>query len=448
MRFSAFFLLAIFALSIRAEGDLFENHSFEEALKQAQSENKLVFVDFYTTWCGPCKMLDKTTWKDDGVKAWLKKHTIPLKINAEVKTKLASKYRIQAYPTLLFVKADGTVASRITGYRKAEQFLKEAKEAISDKDLLAEVEKKYKLDLSADRVDAKTFIKYTDLLTEKGRNEDALKEYIRIMDGAHQDPAKAAISFLAIKKATRLGKVYEPAILEVNKRQAALLDLVETGEISQAQLKLLYSFNLSLKQQDKNLVIYDKMKAHNTDGPLMDYLFNMTYNQLLEGHRFDEILARVSVEDKISEAFTSHERMISLSKDGKEIADRLLVSNLSKSYQLLMGIKKVEEAAQLEEKILKLDQTADTYNSLAWAGYLSGSATDHTLNQAQKAYDLSDGKNAGIIDTYARVLNALGKQKQAIETLESATGFVGRDAKVLKECLEEIKGENNGKTNI
>jgi len=60
-----------------------------------------VLVDFYTVWCGPCKKLDQTTWKDQQVRDWLSSEAVCLKVDAEKDVPLAEKYRINVYPTVV-----------------------------------------------------------------------------------------------------------------------------------------------------------------------------------------------------------------------------------------------------------------------------------------------------------------------------------------------------------
>ncbi|MHC4796460.1 MAG: thioredoxin family protein, partial [Planctomycetota bacterium] len=66
-------------VTLPAEDQPFVSLTFKQARAKAKKENKAVFIDFYTTWCGPCKMLDDSTLKDKKVIALLKNKTIPLK---------------------------------------------------------------------------------------------------------------------------------------------------------------------------------------------------------------------------------------------------------------------------------------------------------------------------------------------------------------------------------
>ena len=79
--------LCLAALNMFAEP--FSDLSFEAASKEAGQMGKIVLVDFYTTWCGPCKMLDKTTWTDAEVIKLLKQKTVALRLDAEKETNLS-----------------------------------------------------------------------------------------------------------------------------------------------------------------------------------------------------------------------------------------------------------------------------------------------------------------------------------------------------------------------
>lgn len=100
--------------------------SFEAALAQAKAENKLIFIDFWTDWCGWCKRLDKDTFSNDSVVTEMK-DILCLSIDAESKTgkPIAKRFAVGSYPTLILLGSDGRVDDKIGGYLKPDQFKRE-----------------------------------------------------------------------------------------------------------------------------------------------------------------------------------------------------------------------------------------------------------------------------------------------------------------------------------
>jgi thiol-disulfide isomerase/thioredoxin len=91
---------------------------YKKALKIANKSDKLIFVDFYTTWCAPCKQLDKLVFKNDSIQQILKKDFILLKYDAENDTifHLSKKHHISSYPTGLILNKNGFVLNRKYGF--------------------------------------------------------------------------------------------------------------------------------------------------------------------------------------------------------------------------------------------------------------------------------------------------------------------------------------------
>lgn len=114
----------LFATSSRAEG-LFIEGDLSEAKQLAKASGKLVMVDFKAEWCGPCKMLDRTTWSDGKVIESLKEKAVAVKIDVDEHGDLASKYRIRSLPTIMFLDEEGNEVYRFIGYRDARGFLNE-----------------------------------------------------------------------------------------------------------------------------------------------------------------------------------------------------------------------------------------------------------------------------------------------------------------------------------
>jgi thiol:disulfide interchange protein len=117
------------------QGISFYEGSLQAAFEKAKSENKLVFVDCYTTWCGPCKMLKQYTFKDVNLGDYMKENYISLAIDMETTEgeAIAKKYGIEAYPTLLFLDKYGRVVNHQVGGIGAEALLAKAEQTVRKK---------------------------------------------------------------------------------------------------------------------------------------------------------------------------------------------------------------------------------------------------------------------------------------------------------------------------
>lgn len=144
------FLLTISALLFSQESIDFHNLSFKEILAKAKSEKKLVFIDAYAVWCGPCKMMEKNIFPLPAVKDYYNANFINARFDMEKGEgrDLAVKYGIRSYPSFLFLNGDGEVVMKNLGYMGENDFLTIAKEAnnpkfrtASNKDLFDKGEK-------------------------------------------------------------------------------------------------------------------------------------------------------------------------------------------------------------------------------------------------------------------------------------------------------------------
>lgn len=122
------------SLDNKEVGIHFEDISFEEALKKAKATNKLIFLDAYAVWCGPCKWMDAQTFRDKEVGEFFNANFINLKKDMEKGEGpvLARRFKVTAYPTMFFIDGDGTVKHKILGAKPAKEFLKEAEKVTSN----------------------------------------------------------------------------------------------------------------------------------------------------------------------------------------------------------------------------------------------------------------------------------------------------------------------------
>ncbi|MBP1167916.1 thioredoxin-related protein [Chryseobacterium sp. PvR013] len=114
-----------------AQGIKFEDSNFASILAKAKKENKLVFIDAYASWCGPCKLMVKNIFPLQSVGDYYNSHFINAKIDMEKGEgiELAKKYNVKAFPTYLFIDGNGEAVHRTLGYVEEKDFIQFAKDA-------------------------------------------------------------------------------------------------------------------------------------------------------------------------------------------------------------------------------------------------------------------------------------------------------------------------------
>lgn len=125
-----FTLLMGWSVSASSQGINFFKGTFDEALAKAKQANKLVFVDFYATWCGPCKQMVEKVFTDEEVGKYMNEKFVCMQIDVEKEgwqKETAGNFNVTVLPTLIFFKADASVVSRLAGAREKADFLNAAK---------------------------------------------------------------------------------------------------------------------------------------------------------------------------------------------------------------------------------------------------------------------------------------------------------------------------------
>ncbi|GAB4034187.1 thioredoxin family protein [Spirosoma gilvum] len=108
-----------------AEGIQFTETSWREVLKKAKAEKKVIFLDAYASWCGPCKMLQKNVFTKKAVGDFYNSKFINVKMDMEKGEgpALSQVYPLEAYPTLLFIDGNGKVLKKVLGYQSPEDLI-------------------------------------------------------------------------------------------------------------------------------------------------------------------------------------------------------------------------------------------------------------------------------------------------------------------------------------
>lgn len=209
------------------QGIKFENDSFKNLLDRAKKENKLIFMDAYASWCGPCKKMDNMVFTQAEVGEVYNSTFINTKFDMEKGegVGIAKKYGVSAYPTYLFIDGNGEVVYRSTGYFEVPEFLKIAKDAVDPSKKLSYLKEKF----------------------NAGTNDPVvLKSIINAFAFSDKDlAAKAAEKYFATKKGKDLEKedfqmlfgfvknTQSPLYKEVVARKAELLKVMPEAQYSQ-----------------------------------------------------------------------------------------------------------------------------------------------------------------------------------------------------------------------
>ena len=122
------------AVSSKAEvGIQFVEADWAKAVAEAKKQKKMIFIDAYTSWCGPCRMLKQNTFTDKAAGDYFNKHFINIALDMEKGDGIAfaQKYQIAAYPTLLIMDADQKSVSTSEGYINPAQLIEFGKYVIN-----------------------------------------------------------------------------------------------------------------------------------------------------------------------------------------------------------------------------------------------------------------------------------------------------------------------------
>lgn len=168
----------LLTLSISAQGIEFFKGSWQEALTLAAKEERLIFVDAYAEWCGPCKRMSATVFPDERAGAFYNRNFINLKIDMEKpeNKEFASKYPVGAYPTLFFINAEGKVVQQVKGAQQVEQLIKLGQDALAKAEPTEEYAQAYE---GGDRSPEMVY-KYVRALIRNGENHlKVANDYLR-----------------------------------------------------------------------------------------------------------------------------------------------------------------------------------------------------------------------------------------------------------------------------
>ncbi len=139
------FILVFTFATFSQSGIEFSSEPWKELLEKAEKQNKLIFLDAYTVWCGPCRMMSRDVFPLEEVGRFYNSSFVNAKIDMEKGEgiELAKKYNIYAYPSLLFFDGKGEVVHRAVGYHAADMLIQLGEVALDGEKNILGLRKRY-----------------------------------------------------------------------------------------------------------------------------------------------------------------------------------------------------------------------------------------------------------------------------------------------------------------
>lgn len=349
--------------------------SFEAASELAAKEQKLVFVDFYTTWCEPCKRLDAQTFSNPEVAALIGANAVAIKLDAEKDGKAAAqRFKVSAYPTLLVAKADGMEVDRIVGFLEPAAFAREFKSVVA----MAGAGKTG-LDAARERVgqhaavsavtgivgarvvgedeEAQPHFDLAKKLIVAGKHAEALGELLWCWDEGKKDPDFARLrSTNVARELGRLAREYPPAREAMIARRDEARERALANKGGTAVVQDLIQLNRELKMDEDTIAVFDEMpEGDRRKVSISIYLFDV----FLEKQRYkDAVLFNMP-----ETTFMTIERAKAQAKAGDERGASLVrftIVSTAKRVEALAGAGLDQQARELGARLLTLDSSEET----------------------------------------------------------------------------------------
>jgi thiol-disulfide isomerase/thioredoxin len=346
---------------------VFSDQAFSSALDISRSSSRLLIVDATAEWCGPCKQMDRTTWRDPGVVAWFEANALALQIDVDRDQDWAKAYQVRAMPTLIAFQS-GAEIDRIVGLKKPRELLDWLKGLQEGKTSIEQLKRKVEEDPTGDegRFDL------ARALVAASRLDEATEEYAWLWEnlgGANTQLAGLRLSLIAYEIGELVGKS-DPARARfhaIRERAAA-----NAGTADLARLDWIV-LNETLAEPEATVSWFDKV-ARQKSGPLdMPELAHRLVPLLLTRGRWADAsrLINNAIEEleRLHTHFTEGQLSPDMDEEFKEyVAQMALESfrrNAAQMHQMLLAGGRADEAEAVAQKAMSLHPSDEMKEWLA-----------------------------------------------------------------------------------
>lgn len=362
--------LFIWNISLQAQGIEFLHTGWEEALKKAKAENKLLFVDAYAKWCGPCKAMAANVFTRKEAGDFYNANFINLKLDMEEMDgrTFGDKYPVRAYPTLLFLDGDGKLVLRVVGGQKLENLLAIGNEALLKGDNLDELAEKF----NGGERDYTFMMKYIKALNRAGESTirpsniylasepKITKEQkgLFLLEAASEADSKLFETMVA-DKAYLISLVGEDVYNEkVKKACMATTDKAIEFELKTLLDEAVSKAQLALTTDKNDFVAQAQMNYHRAFNESDDYLTAVSNYLKAIGHE-DAIRVKSTIQEMCG-TFPENQKIL----DRAVKAAKELYKADDSFENLMLYVGTLEQAGEKKEALKEAKKALDKHNSL------------------------------------------------------------------------------------
>lgn len=353
MKKTAILSLLFFAALAFAQGIKFEEGSnFKTILAKAKKENKLVFIDAYAVWCGPCKLMVKNIFPLKPVGDYYNEHFVNAKIDMEKGEgiDLAKKYNVKVFPTYLFINGDGEEVHRTIGYVEEKDFIQFAMDAGDPNKRLTALKQKFE----KGEKDPAFLLNLANLTiyNDTDFSNKVIERYFAAKPEFNQD--NLGLLFQAMKSTD--GAAYKV----FTERKADITKMLPEQQYA---------------AMDKNVKVNTVMaKAYNTDKKIWNDAYFLAESQkFLTKDESEKILKRAKANRALKDKdIATYEKLtLELNQDVSALnADQLnslawnFFENVTTKSSLETAVKWAQESVTKKESYANTDTLANLYNKI------------------------------------------------------------------------------------
>lgn len=398
---------ALFADANDKDGIRFAEGTWNEITAKAKQEKKLIFIDCYTSWCGPCKKLSEEVFPLKNVGEVFNKDFINYKADMEKGEgiDLQKKFHVGAYPTLLWVDYKGNIVHRIVGFVKAEILLAEAQLAMNGGNDQSDLEKRYKK--NRDNPEAVKAYLNSLIKTSDSRSGEVARHYLSIIPKEQyqategfdliaayvQSPFDPAMNYIVEHRA-RFDEKFSRQRVDVafenmySRYANALVRDVKAGkEFDEAALQKLSAFMQEQKNPSKQQLVEDtriKVLLHRKDWRR----YAVKIDSLIESGVYGQISSRIYAQwyEPVAERDCMDVQVLerALKWIDKSFKDSKI---FSMDYFEQMWVAKVKILERMDQKQLELSKARFEYGLLQ---ELKEKQIKYNRQQAERTKALQD----------------------------------------------------------